>query len=109
MGTSDCFKMSKDWQRGLCDCCAEPEICCCGLFCYPCQTYKTANSLNRSGALFGLLACFFPCLPAFLLRQETRHRYDIDGNDIGDCGTAFCFPACVSCQTATEVKQQMNY
>ena len=49
---------------------------CCGLLCYPCQTHKTANSLNKSGALYCLLACFFPCLPALLLRQETRHRWE---------------------------------
>ena len=58
--------------------CIMIEFCagCCGLLCYPCQTHKTANSLNKSGALYCLLACFFPCLPALLLRQETRHRWE---------------------------------
>ena len=106
----------------------QPFSGCCGLVCYPCQTYKTANSLNKSGTLYCLLACFFPCLPALVLRQETRHRwvkscqlkvllltfgihfrYGIDGTDPGDCGASFCFPLCVNCQTANEVKHQMNH
>ena len=35
-------------------------------------------------------------------------RYDIDGTDPGDCVASFCFPACVNCQTAAEVRHQMN-
>ena len=35
-------------------------------------------------------------------------RYDIEGSDLGDCAASFCFPACVNCQTASEVRARMN-
>ena len=36
-------------------------------------------------------------------------RYDISGSDGEDCLASVCFPLCVSCQTAVEVKDQMNW
>merc|ERR1712083_958923 len=50
--------------------------CCCN----PCITYQTAEDLGKSGILYALLGCFMPCIPALLLRQEARERYNIEGD-----------------------------
>ena len=51
---------------------------CCGTFCTPCLVYRNANDLGKSGCLYALLACFFPCIPLFLLRDSARERYGIE-------------------------------
>ena len=51
---------------------------CCGLCCNPCITYQTAEDLGKSGVLYLLLGCIAPCIPALLLRQEARSRYNIE-------------------------------
>merc|ERR1739848_613334 len=79
-------------------------ICCCGMCCNPCITYQTAEDLGKSGVLYLLLGCIAPCIPALLLRQEARSRYNIEGDTGGDVATAFCCTACVTCQTAAEIK-----
>ena len=51
---------------------------CCVYCCYPCAVYRDAEDLNKSGVLYGFLACLFPCIPTFLLRGETREKYGIE-------------------------------
>ena len=50
----------------------------CGMCCGLCQIYQNAESLGKSGCLYMLLACIFPCVPIMLLRQEARERYNIE-------------------------------
>ena len=50
----------------------------CGMCCGFCQIYQNAESLGKSGCLYMLLACIFPCVPIMLLRQEARERYNIE-------------------------------
>ena len=40
----------------------------------------------------------------FLLRQEARERYGIEGSTAGDALASFCCGPCVDCQTAAEIK-----
>merc|ERR1712115_419556 len=79
---------------------------CCECFCSPCLTYKTAEDLGKSGILYCLLGCIMPCIPALLMRQEARERYNIEGDTTEDVGLAFCCTSCVKCQTAVEIKRE---
>lgn len=77
---------------------------CCVSFCSLCQNYRTAENLGKlttalehfnwirfetfaiilidilgkSGLVYTLLFCLFPCIPILLLRQEARERYNIE-------------------------------
>jgi len=94
------------WKQGLCNCFGDCGICCCASFCSPCLTYQTANDLGKSGLLYMVLGCIMPCIPALLLRQEARERYNLEGDTAEDVGTAFCCTSCVMCQTAVEIKER---
>jgi len=94
------------WKQSLCNCCGDCGICCCASFCSPCLTYQTANDLGKSGLLYLVLGCIMPCIPALLLRQEARERYNLEGDTAEDVGTAFCCTSCVMCQTAVEIKER---
>ena len=39
---------------------------------------QNANSLNSSAFCCSLLACFLPCIPAFLFRRSARDKYNIE-------------------------------
>ena len=66
------------WKQGLCNCCGDCSVCMCGTCCEPCLVYRNADSLGKSGLLCCILGCFFPCVPALLLRSEARERYNIE-------------------------------
>ena len=70
--------MSVGWKQGLCNCCGDCSVCMCGACCEPCLVYRNAESLNKSGILCCILGCFFPCIPALMLRSEARERYNIE-------------------------------
>merc|ERR1711970_1167936 len=97
-------KMASDWKQGMFGCFDDIGICCCGMCCNPCITYQTAEDLGKSGILYLLLGCVAPCIPALLLRQEARSRYNIDGETGDDVLMSFCCTACVTCQTSAEIK-----
>merc|ERR1711894_568496 len=70
------FKMTDgEWKNGMFGCFDNVGNCCCVYCCYPCAVYRDAEDLNKSGVLYGFLACLFPCIPTFLLRGETREKY----------------------------------
>merc|ERR1711894_206287 len=74
------FKMTGgQWKNGMFGCFDNIGNCCCVYCCYPCAVYRDAEDLNKSGVLYGFLACLFPCIPTFLLRGETREKYGIEG------------------------------
>ena len=46
---------------------------------------QNANSLNSSAFCCSLLACFLPCIPAFLFRRSARDKYNIEvGSYVGN-------------------------
>ena len=46
---------------------------------------RNAEALNKSGLLCCVLGCFFPCVPALLLRNEARDKYNIEvGSYVGN-------------------------
>ena len=78
--------MSNGWHQdqGLCNCCGDISLCLCGLFCWPCLICSNARGLGKSGLIYNILGCFLPCLPVFLLRQNAREKYGIEGGDVED-------------------------
>merc|ERR1712110_694523 len=76
------------------NCMGDCSICMCTTFCTPCQIYRTAEDLNKSGMLYCLLSCFMPCIPVLLLRGEAREKYGIEGTTMEDVGAAVCCGAC---------------
>jgi len=62
-----------------------------------------ANSMGKSGFLYGILSCVMPCIPLLLLRADLREKHNIEGSIAGDAVTAFCCPNCVSCQIGNEI------
>jgi len=98
-----------EFKQGLCNCCGDCGICMCTSFCTPCQTYQTAEDLNKSGMLYCLLGCFMPCIPILLLRGEAREKYGIEGSTMGDVAASCCCTGCALCQTAVEVKERGDH
>jgi len=47
-----------------------------------------------------------PCLPALLLRQKARAKYNIEGDTGMDVATSLCCSPCVTCQTAVEISER---
>merc|ERR1712018_682076 len=100
------FKMSEDWKSSLFGCCGDCGTCCCVTWCSPCAAYKDAEDLNKPGILYGLLACFIPCVPIMLLRGEAREKYGIEGSVAGDAMAAWCCTYCAQCQVGSEIKER---
>ena len=67
-----------NWKQDLCNFCGDCEVCMCGSCCGLCLVYQNAENLGKSGFLYCMLACIFPCIPIMLLRQEARERYNIE-------------------------------
>merc|ERR1719361_921067 len=100
------LKMASQWKQDFCNCMGDCEVCLCVSFCSLCQTYQTAEGLNKSGLLYGLLWCIAPCIPTILLRSEAREKYGIEGSTMEDVAAAVCCEPCTQCQTAVEVKER---
>jgi len=62
--------------------------------------------MGKSGPLYFMMACLFPCIPIMLLRGEAREAYGIEGDTGTDAVTSLCCGACAMCQVAVEVKKQ---
>ncbi|TRY72924.1 hypothetical protein DNTS_011398 [Danionella cerebrum] len=69
------------WSSGVCDCCEDMGICCCGLWCSYCLMCKTSEEFGE---------CL--CLPL------------LEGSIQNDCCVVCCCPVCVWCQMARELK-----
>merc|ERR1712038_2221251 len=104
MGTGPRSTKMTDWKHGLFGCLSNCDICLCG-YCCPCILgYRNAENLGKEGLLYGLLYFVIPCVPSFLLRNEARERYGIEGSTAGDALAAFCCGPCADCQTAAEIE-----
>merc|ERR1712215_61087 len=97
------------WHQGLFNFCGDCSVCLCGTFCVPCLICTNARAMDKSGCLYNILSCLLPCLPTFLLRQEARERYGVEGSCLGDVvESSLCTP-CVNCQTAAEIEHRGGY
>ncbi|CAG5136513.1 unnamed protein product [Candidula unifasciata] len=89
----------RSWSTGMCDCCKDMNICCCGTFCYCCMACQIATQLGESFCV----PCFVPGWQT-VLRTKMRLQHAISGSVMDDClATTFCFP-CTLCQLARELK-----
>merc|ERR1711973_292038 len=85
----------------------------------PCLVYQNVEGLRKPGMLWGLLACFLPCVSIMVLRKEARDQYGIGkqgccrfgtptfyvGSIAEDTICLLCCTACVNCQTGAEIKK----
>ncbi|XP_030635124.1 cornifelin homolog A-like [Chanos chanos] len=98
----------QQWSSGLCDCCDDMGICCCGFWCCPCQMCKTTADFGECLCLplidimFG---CFVPPI-SLSVRSSMRERYNIKGSMCTDCCKVSCCGPCSWCQMARELKKQ---
>merc|ERR1712215_67011 len=122
MSSSNYQRPTETWKGGLFGCCGDIGVCLTGCCAQPCLAYDNAENLkpeefkdiqaftiriNKSRLMCCLLGCFFPCIPAFVIRQQARDKYDIqDTNLIDDVGAACCCAPCVQCQVGREIKQR---
>ncbi|MBN3318570.1 CNFN protein, partial [Atractosteus spatula] len=105
---------SAEWSSGVCDCCSDLGVCCCGMFCFPCLMCHTASEFGWCCCMPLLETfCFaytginpLPCPVSICLRSSMRKRYGINGSLCGDfCTLCFCY-SCTWCQMAREIKRQ---
>merc|ERR1712172_386976 len=81
------------------------NVCLMGYFCCPCQVCSTGKKLDKSSCLYCLLfCCNLGQIATVINRKAVRERYGIDGSDMEDWLLGCCCSACVSCQTAAELK-----
>ncbi|XP_043101866.1 plac8 onzin related protein 6 [Puntigrus tetrazona] len=98
--------MATQWSSGVCDCCEDMGICCCGLWCPFCLMCKTSEEFGECLCLPLLEMCFGGLLHPITLsmRSSMRERFHIKGSIQDDCCTVFCCHVCVWCQMARELK-----
>uniref|UniRef100_A0A8C1U2K2 Plac8 onzin related protein 6 n=1 Tax=Cyprinus carpio TaxID=7962 RepID=A0A8C1U2K2_CYPCA len=97
---------STQWSSGVCDCCEDMGICCCGLWCPYCLMCKTSEEFGECLCLPLLEICFGGMLHPITLsmRSSMRERFHIQD----DCCSVFCCTVCVWCQMARELKARRN-
>ncbi|GAA5982950.1 hypothetical protein JCM10908_006849 [Rhodotorula pacifica] len=116
----------KEWSTGLCACGDDFGEFCVSCWC-PCigySRYKTRlESLQQSGMAIppgeapacgppGVMYLAVHCLTGFgfifdfMARTEIRSRYNIRGNALGDCCTAYCCIPCAQGQHSREIRRE---
>jgi Cys-rich protein (TIGR01571 family) len=109
------------WATGILQCFDDVDGTLEGMFCSWCQNSRQYNLMTHDqkevmwwpalGSL-GLDICFGFGLHigTFLLtlqvRQQIRHRFNIDGTDAGDCLAAFFIPKLATCQQYRELSNR---
>ncbi|XP_051557294.1 cornifelin homolog [Myxocyprinus asiaticus] len=107
--TADNVKQNQ-WSSGVCDCCEDMSICCCGLWC-PCYLMcKTSEDFGECFCLPLLEMCFFGYANPITLsmRSTMRERYHIKGSLACDCCVVTFCTMCVWCQMARELKARKH-
>ena len=94
-----------DFTNGICGCF---NNCGITVMTYACPCYisgKTAESVGKSCAVFGLLSLCPPIgtVTDAMVRGAVREKYNIDGSFIGDLLCHCCCPCCAIVQNAAEV------
>ncbi|XP_051579302.1 plac8 onzin related protein 6 [Myxocyprinus asiaticus] len=107
--TTENVKLNQ-WSSGVCDCCEDMSICCCGFWCPYCLMCKTSEDFGECLCLPLLEMCFGGLLPPVTLtmRSTMRERYRITGSIQNDCCVATCCTVCVWCQMARELKARKH-
>jgi len=91
------------WKYGLCGCCSNPCVCCCGTFCPMCLFRRNLRKLQTDVGTMGCLQCCCG-IPMFgPMRSLARERYWIQGTYWEDTVAGFCCPLLVNCQVAGEI------
>ncbi|GAA5982948.1 hypothetical protein JCM10908_006848 [Rhodotorula pacifica] len=120
----------KEWSTGLCACGGDDDF---GEFCVSCwcpcigySRYKTrleslqqsgmaiprgeAPACGPSGAIYFAVHCLTGLGLGFIFdsmaRSEIRTRYNIRGNALGDCCTAWCCIPCTQGQHSREIRRE---
>merc|ERR1712241_616023 len=96
--------MSGQWKQDTFGCFSNVGTCCFGYCCGPCLVKRNADDLGKPGFLYCLLSCCIPCVPIFILRQEAREKYGIEGSTGEDALCSFFCASCTNCQTAVEIE-----
>ncbi|XP_069623700.1 uncharacterized protein [Ranitomeya imitator] len=103
-----------EWSSGICDCCQDMGICCCGFWCLPCFQCKTVSDFGEClclplldpGSCCGYLGASINCPPiSMTMRASIRERYRIRGSICSDCCMLYCCFSCSWCQMAREIKK----
>ncbi|XP_062393691.1 cornifelin homolog A-like [Sardina pilchardus] len=91
-----CVSQKSRWSSTMMNCCADKQICCCGLFCSPILACRLSKKYGE---------CFCqPLLPGGLtmLRSSMRQRYNIEGSILDDAAVVYGFGPCALCQMMRE-------
>ncbi|KAH0615809.1 hypothetical protein JD844_026344 [Phrynosoma platyrhinos] len=86
------------WQTGLCDCCTDCGVFCCGLFCYPCLGCQVAGDMNE----------FCLCGTSVAMRAVYRTKYGIPGSLCDDFCNVLCCPVCSLCQIKRDINRRRD-
>ncbi|XP_061432887.1 cornifelin homolog [Lethenteron reissneri] len=89
-----------NWSSGMCDCCNDMGICCCGLFFPVCLACKVSSDFGE--------CCCTPVLAGgdLAIRTGIRERYRIQGSICDDCVCLYFCYQCTICQMAREIKHR---
>ncbi|XP_063166160.1 placenta-specific gene 8 protein-like isoform X2 [Candoia aspera] len=84
------------WQTGVCDCCSDCGVLCCGLFCVPCLSCQVASDMSEC-------CC---CGASVAMRSVYRTKYQIPGSICGDWCTVMWLPVCSLCQIKRDINRR---
>ncbi|XP_027880400.1 placenta associated 8, tandem duplicate 2 [Xiphophorus couchianus] len=85
-----------DFQTGLCECCDDLRVCCCGFFCLPCLGCSIARDMDE--------CCM--CGIGMPIRAVYRTRYNIRGSLCKDFYAVACCLSCATCQLKRDIKRR---
>nr|XP_043620774.1 protein PLANT CADMIUM RESISTANCE 2-like [Erigeron canadensis] len=102
------------WSSGLCDCCADPKLCCITCW-FPCVTFgRIAKAVDNgktswvaSAGIHGLLTYMtgFGWIYSCMYRSKMRERYMLEStSSFRDCLAHFCCERCALCQEYRELQ-----
>uniref|UniRef100_A0A9J7X9J8 Plac8 onzin related protein 6 n=1 Tax=Cyprinus carpio carpio TaxID=630221 RepID=A0A9J7X9J8_CYPCA len=71
--------MLNQWSSGVCDCCEDMGVCCCGFWCPYCLMCRTSEEFGECLCLPLLEMCFGRIIPPVTLsmRSSMRERFHI--------------------------------
>ncbi|KAI3733804.1 hypothetical protein L6452_13260 [Arctium lappa] len=102
------------WSSGLCDCCADPKLCCLTCW-FPCITFgRIAEAVDHgktsciaSAGIHALLTYMtgFGWMYSYIYRSKMRKQYTRDSSyHFKDCLAHFCCESCALCQEYRETQ-----